>query len=336
MNILITTGLSSKDVGGQGHYGPSFTEEFLALGHVVRVREYGKAEKTLPVFLRHLYFLVRILPSAYWADSILALDTYSTGVPSIFAGLICRTPFTVRVGGDFLWATHVNRTGSRIRLSRFYVSTSVLSVKERIIFIFTHFLVRHASHVVFNTDWQRHIWIKAYEITAEKTAVVRNFLPNLHVNNMPKGEFKIKNFVWAGGKIHLKNLEMLKRVAEHVRSNHSEFRLDLFSGEGHAKVLEHLENSYAAILPSISDVCPNFIIEAASCRKPFIVTEDTGIKELFPKGGLYINPDDERALISSIEALLGEETYNRSAYQIALEYKPRDWQTVAAEFINFL
>ncbi len=233
MRILIATGLSSGDVGGPAQYGPKLAKAFQTLGHEAAVISYGQVEKMLPPWVRHLYFLFKILLPTFRADSIIALDTYSVGVPSVLAARLFSKKIIVRVGGDFLWESYVNRTRQKIVLSEFYNSPLKFNLKERVILSFTKFLTRKADVLAFNTLWQKEIWEQAYGPLGERARVVRNYIPS---KSLATG-FESKVFLWAGRRIEIKNLEKLKKVAQQVKLKHPEFDLVVLDSMPHADLM---------------------------------------------------------------------------------------------------
>lgn len=319
MRILITTGLSLTDIGGPFQYAPRLKEEFEALGHKVRIVSYGVIERMLPIGFRHAYFFLKILPSATWADKVLTLDTYSVGIPSVLMAKILGRKIIVRVGGDFLWSAYVNRTLAPISLSDFYTRTPRLNSKERLILFFTMIFVKLVNYLAFNTQWQKDIWITFYKIPESKTGVVRNFIPEKQVGNPPK----TKDFMWSGRLIPEKNIPMLKK-----------FSVDVVIGKSHEEVLKKLKDSYVAVSLAFTDICPNFIIEAISFNKPFITTRATGLNEIFPNGGIFVDSSDEREIKRAMEDMLDENTYNTHVAKLKESNLTHSWQEMAQEFVN--
>jgi len=329
MRILITTGFSGKDVGGPAQYGPKLSEQFQKLGHEVRIQTY-EFEKKLPIFISHLYFLLRCLPNVAWADRVIALDTYTIGVPSVMAARLFRRKIIIRIGGDFLWESYTNRTSEKITLTDFNLNTPALNFKEKIIRIFTKYLTHKADVLAFNSDWQRKIWEKTYNINPNKTRVVRNFIPPSEQGE----ETEEKSFVWAGREMPLKNLDMLRRVAEKIKLSRPELRLDLIMNVSRQEVLNKVRKAHVVILPSISDVSPNFILEGASFGKPFIMTKETSFAEILPRGGIFINPKDENELEKAMLSMLDKNEYEKFKHALFSEYKSRSWQNVAEDFLK--
>lgn len=309
MKILITTGLSKSDIGGPFQYAHNLEREFQKPGHEVRIRRYGSVESAL----------VKIWLDALWADRILALDTFSVGLPSVIAARLFRKKVVIRVGGDFVWSAYVNRTGEPITLPMFYRDIPKLNFKEKMIFCLTRWMIRKTDFLAFNTEWQRNIWTGYYKIPLNKSGVVRNFVPEKGVGT----PFSNKNFIWAGRLIPEKNITILK-----------EFGVEIITGEPHNKILEKLKNSYAAVSLAFTDICPNFILEAASFGKPFIMTRATGLNELFPMGGIFVDSSDEKEVKRAFEAMLDENTYNKYAEKLKSVSVKHSWSDLAAEILQ--
>ena len=330
MRILIATGLSSTDVGGPAQYASNMGEELILMGHKVRYVRYGRTEKGLPIGIRHFYFFIKTLPKAFCSDMIIALDTFSVGVPTLWAGRALRKKTVVRIGGDFLWESYVNRTSKTVSLPEFYEKGSSLNRKEKIILYFTNLLVRKAHKLAFNTEWQRKIWTAAYGIPQEKTAIIQNYIPP----KMEAPEPTKHVFLWAGRESKVKNLDMLREVGNKIKNTYPKFSIEFITNASHEDLIEKIKDSYAVILPSFSDVCPNFILEAASFNRPFIMTKETGLNEIYPQGGLFIDSRSSAELASAIESMLQPNEYARLAAQLRSIRPEHSWQEVAREFIN--
>lgn len=319
-----------NDVGGPFQYGPRLKDEFQSLGHEVTLVSYGKIEKFLPIGLRHLYFLIKIIWPVFRADYILTLDTYSVGVPTIFVASMLNRKTIVRVGGDYLWSAYVNRTGEKISLREFYKSLPKLSWKERVILSLTKKLLNRANFLAFNTFWQKEIWRTFYQIDESKMGVIRNFIPEKQEFRTPSD----KTFIWAGRDIPLKNLKMLKNVGKKVVLKHPEFKLEIVTGASHEEVLGKVRDSYVALSPAFTDICPNFILEAVSFNKPFIMTKETGFPEIYPQGGIFVDPFDEDAWVRAFETMLDNGSYNALLRELKTLSPRHSWKDLAEEYLG--
>ena len=298
MKILITTGLSKSDIGGPAQYGSNLKDEFEKLGHEVRIRRCGSVEGAL----------AKIWADAFWADKILALDTFSVGLPSVMAARFFGKKVIVRVGGDFLWSAYANRTGAKISLPAFYQNIPRLNFKEGIIFSLTKWMIGKTDFLAFNTEWQKNIWANYYQISKERIGVVRNFIPEKNLASGDDGKF-----IWAGRVIPEKNISMLKKLG-----------IEIVTNEPHEKVLERIRSCRAAVSLAFTDICPNFIIEAVSCGKPFIVTKYTGLGEIFPEGGIFVDPMNESEIREAMENLPSEE----------IQHTPHSWRQLAEDILE--
>lgn len=307
--ILITTGLTESDIGGPFQYGPRLRYEFEKLGHKVRVVKYGSVEASILGIWRH----------AIWADKILALDTFSVGFSSVLAAKLFRRKVVIRVGGDFIWSAYVNRTREKLSLPEFYRNFPRLNVKEKVLFALSGWTIKKANFLAFNTEWQRNIWSSFYKIPDSKTGIVRNYIPEKKEGNAPAS----KNFLWAGRLIPEKNPKMLKK-----------FGVDIVTGKSHEEVLDKIRNSYATVSFAWTDICPNFILEGISCDKPFIMTRETGLNEMFPKGGIFIDPLSEAEIEKAMKALLEKNIYNKYVDELKSLNLSHNWAKMAEEFIE--
>ncbi|MGB3921702.1 MAG: glycosyltransferase family 4 protein [Minisyncoccia bacterium] len=321
MRILITTGLSATDIGGPAHYGLNLANEFTKLGHKVNIIAYGPKEKELPIVVRHLYFVLRIFGDILRSDYILTTDTYSVAVPTVILSRLFFKRVAARIGGDFLWESYVERTGEKITLKNFNAQMPSLSIKESIIFLFIKIFTKLIHKLAFNTNWQKDIWQRTYDIKKSKICVIKNFIPS-------KNFYPTHNqvFLWAGREIKLKNIQLLRELS-------AEFPIETYYELPHSVLQDKIKNCYAVILPSFSEVCPNFVLEAISYGKPFIMTRETGMKEVCKNGGIFVDPFDEDALKESIKNMLDSVKYMR--YQKELKsLQPRSWRQVAEEFLS--
>lgn len=331
MKILICTGIYPPDIGGPSFYAKSLNEEFLNLGHKVKVLHY-KIEKRLPIGVRHFVFFVKTIFNLPKTDFIIALDTFSVGLPSVLASKIFKKKIIIRTGGDFLWESYINRTKEKVLLSNFYKTEIInLNQKEKVIFKLTKFLLKNSNKVVFSTKWQQEIFVNAYNLEKEKTGIVENFYASKEESIEPQE----KNFLWTGRDITLKNLDNLKKAFDLAKIHDSEIKLDIFTNISHDDLLEKIKKCYVVILPSLSDISPNFILEAVMYNKPFIVTKETGIFDRLKNIGNFINPLDVNDIENKILFLSNKFNYLENKEKITDFNFEHSYKDIAKEFINF-
>lgn len=326
MKIVIATPFYPPQVGVLATYAAGIEAALTQHGHEVVVTVLDTSQ---PVGIRHALFALRIFRAMRGASLVLALDTWSVGIPSCAVAAVRRVPLYVRIGGDFLWEQYIERTGEMVRLSEFYETRRALSVRERRIRSAIAWLLARASHVFFNTNFQRDIWNAVYGIDPSRSSVLENYYP-LRVASVPPDR---RVFVSANRSARYKNAELLEAAFARVKSRHPDIELDT-SVVPHERQLDRIAASYATIIPSISEVGSNIAIESVVHGRPFIMSDDTGTKERLAEYGLFIDTRSQAALEEAIERLLDADTYARLAARATAFTFVRTWDDIARDLLR--
>ncbi|MDP2676459.1 MAG: glycosyltransferase family 4 protein [bacterium] len=327
--ILIATGLFPPDIGGPAQYAKHLHDELRKQGHTVHAVSFRR-ERNLPPGIRHFFYCMRILPYVRTCDYIIAMDTFSVGFPAVLAAVIYGKRIAIRIGGDFLWESYVERAKKAVTLKEFNRSMPHLNIKERIIFRVSRFTLRHASVLAFNSEWQKNMFRDSYTLDPKKLFVIENFYGEKIEGREPVK----KNFLWAGRMMYLKNTDMLKRAFADARKKRNDISLEMITGMRYEDLKEKIRECYAVILPSLSDVHPNFIIDALQMNKPFIMTRESGVRERLSDTGLFIHPNDERDLTEKILFLADDTNYKEYAKRAEAFRYTHSWENMAREFTD--
>ncbi|HBB56872.1 TPA: hypothetical protein DEW47_02255 [Patescibacteria group bacterium] len=330
--ILICSGLYPPDVGGPAKYAKNLEQEFLKIGYGVKVLAYG-VEKKMPIGIRHFWYFFRIILALSKTNLIIGLDILSTGFPMVLAGKILGKKTILRVGGDFLWETYVESTGNLIKLEDFYNKKPQLSIKFKIIALFQKFAIKNASALAFNTKWQKEFFEKVYNLDARKNFVIDNFYPEKIVNSENEDKPKEKNFLFAGRKIKFKNLKILEKVFEELKTEGVKAKLEVIDNLSAEELKEKIKSSYALITVSISDFAPNFIIEGVGANKPFILTENCGLTKRLNGLGVFIDTSGADNIKKAVLNLLDDDVYKNYKKRLADFNFTHSWQEIAQEFL---
>jgi glycosyltransferase involved in cell wall biosynthesis len=329
MKIVIATGIYPPDIGGHSPYTKSLKEALERQGHRVRLVLYGKLKK-LPTGLRHFFYMLKLLNGSRGADAIIAFDTFSVAIPAaVVASLTGKTVFD-RAGGDFVWEEYSQRTRDLIPLPEFYAHKDRWNLKERLSFRLIRWAMSQVD-VVFSSAWQRDIWRKPYGFDPARTHVIENAIEG-KLDPVPPQR---KNFMFFTRQIALKNGSALRRAFAKAKEKYPDIELD----EGvvsHDELLDRLRTGYAAVLPSISEVTPNYILEAIRCGKPFLLTKYSGYAERFKEYGVIVDPLDEEDMARGIEKLADEATYERLQTRIAAFNEQHTYDDIAREFVALI
>jgi glycosyltransferase involved in cell wall biosynthesis len=331
MKVLIATGIYPPEIGGPAKYAQGIERELQSRGVSTSLAVYSHIGRALPKGIRHLWYFVRVVTKIVHCDFVLALDTWSAGMPALFAARLFRRKFLVRIGGDFLWEAYVERTGDLCKLSEFYEKPRAFNLKERLIFRGTSYLLRHADVLFFNSAWQRDIWQRGYGFMPEKARVLENQFDG--VKNVEPASSA--TFIGAARGIKYKNIWMMSQAFAAAQRRHPTITLDLTS----VPPQEHqarLKNARAVIVSSISEINPNTIWEGIALGKPFICPLDSGCRERLSGMGLFVDTTNENALIEAIERLVDEKEYQTFVQNIRSFTYVHTWKDIADEILQVI
>ena len=329
MKVVIATGIYPPEIGGPSYYAKGLEDALHSLGHTVEVVVYGNLRR-YPMGVSHLLYFFRIWPALRDADAVIALDTASVAIPGFFAAKLRGVPFIIRTGGDFVWEHYIERTKNLVPLPFFYDEIRDLSAKEHFVFTLTRFIVRR-SLMVFSTEMQRDVWMHPYGLTKERTRIIGNAIEAPLEPIVPAR----KNFLFFGRQLALKNRQHFIAAFEKVRRVYPDIELD----EGQipkAELMERMRSCYAVVLPSVSEVSPNYIIDALRCRKPFIVTRYCGLAKQLEPYGMLVDPLDEVDMAHAIGLLATPEGYDDALVRASRFSNIRTYEDIAREFLGLI
>lgn len=340
MKILISTGIYPPAIGGPAQYAKNLAQELGNLNQEVKVRTYGW-ESNLPTGFRHLVHFLKILPTVWWSDAIIVLDTYSVGVPVYLATRIIRRSYVVRIGGDFLWESYVERTRKKVLLREFYdLGKRDWTTKEKIIFWLTKKVLAGANKLVFSTKWQADIWQNPYKTNKSKVFNIENKYQTSVKSNRPNTDQNLnvdrKVYIWAGRKVFLKNIDNLKKAFSVAKENNPFLDLEILSAVSHGDLMNKILASYVVIIPSLSDISPNLALEAVSLGVPVILTKETGVKERLADTVEYIDPLDIENIAQKILFLADDENYSQAVEKVAAFSFSHTYSDIAKEFMELI
>jgi glycosyltransferase involved in cell wall biosynthesis len=329
MKILIATGIYPPKIGGPAQYALNLKNEFEKMGHSVKVKTYGIEEK-LPTGVRHLFFFFKIILVVSKSDVVFIFDSFSVGLPTVLACKIFGKRGIIRTGGDFLWEQYIERTKKKVLFRNFYnTEINDFSFKERIIFKLTKWTLQNTSKIIFSTQWQRDIFVKAYDLDLEKTKIVENYYGEKESDL----QYENKEFLASTRNLTWKNLDVLKKVFDKIKITHPESSL-FGNNLPYGKFMQKMSKSYAVILISIGDISPNMILDAVRLNRPFICTKEVGIYERIKTAGIFVDPLNEKEIENAILNLLTEDGYKDSKEKIRNFNFTHSWNEIAGEFIN--
>ena len=329
--ILIATGIYPPKIGGPAQYAKNLKIALENLGNTVSVRTFS-IEDYLPTGVRHIFFFFKIIPNVIKSDTVIILDTFSVGLPTVLACKLFGKRSIVRTGGDFLWEQYVERTGKKVLLRNFYKDERHnFSKKENTIFRLSRWTMQNASTVVFSTEWQRDIFMDVYNLQKQNINTIENYYGMKGTSLAPQG----KIFVASTRNLKWKNLDMLKRVFDKVGLEHPEAALFLDNAP-YPDFMNKIKSCYAVVQVSLGDISPNLILDAIRYGKPFICTKEIGILPRITDVGIFVDPLDEDEVEKAVLALLDETEYKIAKEKVENFSFVHTWDDIAEEFIKIV
>lgn len=330
LTIVIATGIYPPEVGGPAEYARQLYETFITQRYKVSVVTYQDL-KLFPTGLRHFFYFLKLCINSIDADYIIALDTFSVGLPAVIFARLFGKKIVVRVGGDFLWEAYVERTKDPVLLSDFYTKKRKYSLKESVIFKLTEFVLHYTSSVVFSTVWQKDLMSVPYNLVESKSRIIENMYPIPETRIHMQKDTKV--FLSPSRDRVIKNKEALRLAFIKATEHNPEAALDTHI-VSHEVLLERIAEAYAVVIPSLSEVSPNMAFDAIRYGVPVIVTSDTGIKDRLSGMALFVDPLSVDSIASGIRRMLDPLVYNECKKNITSFSMTHSWNEIAQEFID--
>jgi glycosyltransferase involved in cell wall biosynthesis len=326
MRFLIATGIYPPEIGGPAYYAKNLADALKAKGHGVEVATFGSL-KQWPTGLRHLGLFLKVLLLVPGVDVVIALDTFSAAIPAYFAAAIFRKKVIVRTGGDFLWEQYVERSGDLVPLPFFYEKHRPFTRIERVYFALTKFLLARVL-VVFSSNFQKNIWLNVYDIQEKNTRLIPNAVTG-RIESLPPAK---KYFLAYGRDIKLRNRWKLREAFARAKEEVSEIELE--EGQVPQHVLyERIRTGYCLLLPSVSDISPNYILDGLRAGKPFIMTKYSEYAETYKDFGLFVDPLDANDIAQKIIQMSDNRVYEEFVKRIAAAPLSRTYTELADDFV---
>jgi glycosyltransferase involved in cell wall biosynthesis len=163
MKLLLATGIYPPDIGGPATYAVLLEKELPKRGVSVEIVTYGPSSvsRSFPKGLRHFIFFLKCFAKALKSDVILAQDTISAGLPTLFAAKISGRKFIIRVPGDYVWEQSTQRFGVKDSIDDF--QNKKYSWKVEFLRCIQKFVVGNADVVITPSNYFSDLvrnWVK--------------------------------------------------------------------------------------------------------------------------------------------------------------------------------
>ena len=346
MKIILATPIYPPDIGGPAIYAQRIKQGLEQRGIDVSIVSYGNL-KGVPQPLRIIFYFLRLLKISKKRDIVYAFNIISCGIPACMCSKILRKRFFLRIGGDFLWERAVERGRSKQTLREYYES-SAKTLRERLMIFVIRKILKNADKIIFTSDFQRQIYLKHYGFKIEKTAIIKNPFPEAKTA-LAQTHSESHQILYAGRLLKLKNLEFLIKVFYNLLLKTDKQVTLKIIGEGpakaqltkydkvifapplpHQELMQEIGKSHICVLPSLTEITPNFALECLALGKPVLLTQENGLVDL-GDSLILISPKNEADLERKILFLLDEKNYGDYAEKIKKISKDYTWDDVIKE-----
>lgn len=333
MKIAIATGIYPPEIGGPATVMALLVQDLKNRGHDVTVVTYGakdesengvvRVSRRRSVVGRYLAMARTIRGLLGPTDVLFATDVFSVGIPARAALVGRSSPFVLRLGGEWAWEDAVTKRGLRVTL-REYWSNNAYGPVHGLKRLLARLVLARAARVVVTSSLLCDVLDRIDDHVAPRVVTVPNDPTKRSCIPAPHAPSEALRILYAGRFAPVKNVPMFARALRAARGRGAPISM-LFVGDGEERaecerILDgmndvrflgvraphDIENLLSEtdlyVLPSLSDICPNGVLEAVGCGVPCLVTREHGLPT--GVGGIReLDPKDERAWTEALVEL---------------------------------
>jgi glycosyltransferase involved in cell wall biosynthesis len=359
MKIILATPIYLHEIGGLSQYVKNLEQGLQAKGIETQVLSYNNFNK-YPQPLRFLIYFISLFKTSKDCDLIYAFNLISCGFPAYLTSKLRRKRFFIRLGGDFLWERAVEAGRTNRTLKQYYKEPKAL--REKFWILIVRKILNSANKIIFTSNFQKEIYKIHYGVKENNAIVIPNPFPKFEYSLSISNNQSLNNYqlLYAGRFLKLKNLDVLIEIFNKVLKSSGKQLFLRIIGEGpeenrlrlkveemklknnisieksisHKELLREIQKSYLCVLPSFTDITPNFALDCIKLRKPLLLTKETEYFKTFKDNLIFIDPCDRYDIENKILYLLDKNHY--SAYVEKIRKIPTDysWDNIVKEHIS--
>lgn len=361
-SILIAAGIFPPDIGGPATHALKFMNSFRENGIKTGVITYSdnkiepeiddgldveRVSRGIIFGIRHLVYVAKLFAASLRYEIIYAQDISAAGLPAVFVSRLVGRRLMIRVGGDLLWERLAERGKTKLSAVSFYGEEDY---GKYVLYHVGQTVLMNADKIIVPSEILANIYENYYGISREKLFVITNPLPQkCRLSKVSEKE----TILFAGRFTKYKNLERLIVAFANISNEIEPARLILV-GDGPEKrhiveltkrlgvekrvlfegivandiLMEKISTSSMCVLPSLTDINPNFILECLSMNKPVLITKENGLSIKLPDKFL-VNPVDIKDIENKLKDLfLTTETSSLEICEIVKNSKTLSWDDI--------
>lgn len=353
--ILITTGIFSPDIGGPATYAELLAaalsdKEFkvcvLTYSRQLRLKGFDSKYKfkvvrvwgKWPIWIKHLAFGFKLLGLISNYDSVLALNVWSAGFPSLIVSKIYRKKFVVRIVGDYAWEVGVGKGREKFLIDDFQRSRKRGWIGA--LYKLQGWICRKADFVIVPSKYLSGI-VSGWGVPESKIKVIYNSV-DLKPAGLTKEEARTKigihgNIIlsigrlvpWKGFRMLIKIMPQLLNVNQFtrlviigdgpdkevlvsmIRNTNLDKKVILTGKKLKEELAVYLAAADMFILNSGYEGFSHQILEAMACGVPVVASAVGGNKEVIIQGenGFLVRYNDEFNLVEAIKTVWQDQEF---------------------------
>jgi glycosyltransferase involved in cell wall biosynthesis len=330
MKITIATGLYPPEIGGPATYAAMLEAELPVKGITVNVVPFGWV-RHYPKVIRHVVYAYKLWQESRGSEIIYALDPVSVGVPAMLVAQFKKTPFLVRLGGDYAWEQGRGRFGLGQTLDEYINQQDQAPMQVRFLAKVQTFVVKRAVKIIVPSNYLGSI-VSAWGVNKDLIEVIYSSLYRIEVNDNKEKlrhqlSYTYPTIVSSGRLVPWKGFEVLIEVVAKLAKEHPQITL-VVVGDGperkklEDRVAELKISKHVRFIDSISkdalgatikaadlfvlntsyEGLSHQLIEVMDLGTPIVTTKVGGNPELITDGvhGLLVPYNDAEALEEAI------------------------------------
>ncbi|MFB6181774.1 MAG: glycosyltransferase family 4 protein [Candidatus Magasanikbacteria bacterium] len=372
MKLLISAGIYPPDIGGPATYVRELQEKLPEEGIEVDVVVYSDSEsgydeqydvyrinRNQSVLERYWDYFKQAFRLAKNADLIYVQGPGGPALPSYFASRLSRTPYIMKIVGDYAWEQSRQRFGVDDLLDEFQEKR--YNWKVEFFRKLQSFVTKRAEKIITPSNYLKSI-VEKWGVESSKISVVYN---DVSVDTIDKTKREIKKelsytddekftllciarFVpWKGFYKLIDAVDDLNQEGENVQllligdgtiysevknyvDNNEIENVKLLGRRPHEEVLKYMKVVDAFILNTGYEGLPHVLIEAMYNKLPILTTPAGGNTELIEdkKRGLLFSYNEKKEIKEAIQKLSGDKNLRtklaKNGYYFVKELEKED------------
>lgn len=347
MKILIAAGIFPPDPGGPAVHAQAQYVGFRKLGHETKLSTLSHYRRW-PRGIRHLLYFFSLFIKSLSTQVVYGHDSAGVGLLALIAARLTGNFLVLRVGGDLAWERAMEEGQTGLSMNEWYESGGY---KHDRYYRISRFVLRRADALVVVAPLLKNIYMSYYGVSGEKIHVVPNPLLEKKTPASPVGQ----KIIFASRLVAYKNLERVLKVMAEVLP-HFRGAQFIIMGDGperaklealahslglssqvvfkgtlsQAEVVEITRDALFALAPAFTEFNPNYVLQALSYGKPFLISRENGLPFEAPEEFLF-SSKDEGELGKKLAYLLTKDGYENALRKVRGIGFQMSWEEVLKE-----